>query len=296
MSDTSSPIVVGVDGSSEALGAARWSGALAECLGAPLHILVAAPDPGHHRSDASAAVTTESVETILGTAAQSVRRDHPGLVVTTASTTLPADEALAEASHTAHLLVLACDDLTATGALLIGSTTMATALQADCPIVAWRGSATRPTHQAIVVDFDGSPTDQGALGLAFELADRLEAPLQVVHCWPHHPLSRTMTGPAAIAWDQSTQAQWRHLNDLIEPWRRLHPRVAATLICEADKPSYALILYSECAQMVVLEAGRGSTLDRGLIGSTALHLLHHCEVPVMLCPLVADAPHDAEKR
>lgn len=290
-SDASSPIVVGVNGSSEALAAAHWASALAERLKAPLHILFATPVWGLALPDLSAATRTtgiDSADATLRTTAESVRGEHPGLAVTTASTTSPADEALAAASRTARLVVLGCDDVTRTGALLIGSTTLTTIAQAHCPIVAWRGSSVAPTHQPIVVDFDGSADDGGALGLAFELAARLDAPLQAVYCWPHHPLSRMDTGPATIEWDESTQAQWRHLNHVIEQHRYLRPQVDATLICEANKPSYALMLYSEYAQLVVLGGRRSRSLNRGLLGSTALNLLHHCEVPLVLCPSVAE--------
>lgn len=295
MSDTSSPIVVGVNGSAEAREAAHWAGALAERLGAPLHILVAAPPRRHDPSDTSAmtlarTVAIEAAEMILRTTATSVRGEHPGLLVTTDSTTMPADEAFIAASRTARLLVLGCDDVTTTGAMLIGSTTLATVAHADCPIVAWRGSSTTPNHRAIVVDFDGSADDGGALGLAFHLADRLQAPLQAVYCWPRHPLSRMDTGPTMIDWNESTQAQWRHLDHLLDQQRARHPRVNATLICEANKPSYALLLYSDDAQLVVLTGRRTGTMTRELLASTELDLLHHCRVPVVLCPT---PPHDA---
>lgn len=288
MTDSSAPIVVGVNGSSEALGAARWAGALAERLAAPLHILVAVPMASHSRSAADRAVAIDAAEMILLTTAESVRGDRPGLVVTTAWTSIPADETFAAASRTARLVVLGCDDVTATGALLIGSTTLATVAHAGCPVVAWRGAATNPTHEAIVVDFDGLPDDGGALGLAFELADRLQAPLQAVYCWPHHPLSRMDTGPTEIDWNPTTQAQWHHLDHLLTPWRERHPRVHAMLICEANKASYALLLYSDNAQLVVLGGRRSGALNRERLGSTALNLLHHCQVPVVLCPVITD--------
>jgi nucleotide-binding universal stress UspA family protein len=288
VSEPSSPIIVGINGSSEAVGAARWAGALAEHLGAPLHILVAVPMASHDPSAADRAVAVDGAEMILRTTAEAVHDDHPALVVTTASTSLPAAETFAAASRTARLLVLGCDDVTAAGALLIGSTTLATVAQTSCPVVAWRGAATQPTQRAIVVDFDGLPEDGGALGLAFELADRLEAPLQAVYCWPQHPLSRMDTGPTEIEWNATSQAQFAHLNHLLAAWRARHPRVHAALICEANKPSYALLLYSDSAQLVVLTGRRSIALTRELLGSTALNLLHHCQVPVVLCPQLTD--------
>jgi nucleotide-binding universal stress UspA family protein len=211
VTDSSAPIVVGVNGSAQALGAARWAGALAERLGAPLHLVMAVPTASHDPSTAHHAVGIDAAAMILSAAVEFVRDDHPGLVVTTASTSILAEETFAAASRTARLLVLGCDDVTAVGALLIGSTTLATVAQARCPVVAWRGSATEPNRKAIVVDFDGLPEDGGALGLAFALADRLEAPLQAVYCWPQYPLSRTLTGPIDIEWNAATQAQFAHL-------------------------------------------------------------------------------------
>jgi nucleotide-binding universal stress UspA family protein len=286
VSDDSSPIVVGVNGSTEALGAARWAAALAERLGAPLHILVAVPTGSHDSSAADRAVAIDSAQMILSTTAQLVRDEHSRLVVTTAATSTSAAETFAAASRTARLLVLGCDDVTAAGALLIGSTTLATVAKASCPVIAWRDGAAQPSHRAIVVDFDGESDDGGALGLAFELADRLEAPLQAVYCWPRHPLSRTLTGPVSIEWNATTQAQWRHLDHLLAPWRTRHPRVKAMLVCEANKPSYALLLYSDTAQLVVLGGRLSGALNRELIGSTALNLLHHSHVPIVLCPPV----------
>jgi nucleotide-binding universal stress UspA family protein len=299
VSDDPLPIVVGVNGSAQALGAARWAGALAERLGAPLHLVMAVPTASHDPSAAHHAVGIDAAAMILSAAVEFVRDDHPGLVVTTASTSILAEETFAAASRTARLLVLGCDDVTAVGALLIGSTTLATVAQARCPVVAWRGSATEPNRKAIVVDFDGLPEDGGALGLAFALADRLEAPLQAVYCWPQHPLSRTLTGPIDIEWNAATQAQFAHLNHLLTPWRQRYPRVDAMLVCEANKPSYALLLYSDTAQLVVLGGRRNSALDHPLLGSTALNLLHHSQVPVVLCPAItassAATPSDRDE-
>jgi hypothetical protein len=71
--------------------AARWAGAVADRLGAPLNIVSAAPYRGHHPSGGAAAIRDtviaeqrEYSEMILKTAQEEIRSDYPALVVTTA--------------------------------------------------------------------------------------------------------------------------------------------------------------------------------------------------------------------
>jgi nucleotide-binding universal stress UspA family protein len=291
VADEAAPIVVGVNGSHEALNAARWAGAVAERLGVPLHILTAAPYPGRTLTDTMAAIRAaaiedhrESAERILKATKESVLSDHPGVAVTTTSLDLAADEALSAASRTARLLVLSCDDVTAVGELLIGSTTLATLAHARSPIVAWRGASIAPTSQPVVVGVDGCAGDGGALGIAFELADLFGAPLRVIYSWSVARHAMGANGPIEIHWDASTRAQWRRLNHVVEPWRKLHPDVDVALTCEPVKPGRALEIHSVGAQLVVLGSRRRNSPTHRLFGSTSSYLLHHCDVPVLLCP------------
>lgn len=285
------PIVVGVNGSADGLRAARWAGAVAERLGVPLHILTATTYLGRNLSDVAAAIRAaaivdhrESAELVLEETKESVLEDQPALVVTTASSTIPADEALSAASQTARLLVLNCDDVTAMGELLIGSTTLATLVHAVCPVVAWRGASIAPTSQPIVVGVDGCASDGGALRIAFELADRFNAPLRVVYSWSVERPAMGANRPVAIHWNASTRAQWRRLNHVVDPWRVLHPKVDVAVVCEPVKPGRALEIQSVGAQLVVVGSRRRNAPTQRLVGSTSLHLLHHCEVPVLMCP------------
>jgi nucleotide-binding universal stress UspA family protein len=196
----------------------------------------------------------------------------------------PADVALDSASRTAQFLVLGSGDVTAAGALFIGSTTLATLANSTCPVVAWRGDATTPTEQTVVVGVEGSVDDGGVLGIAFEIADRLGAPLRVIHSWSMKGHLVETNRPIMVDRNASTQAQSRHVNKLIDGWRERHPGVKVTLICEPVKPSHALVRHAVGAQLVVVGSRRRNPLTRGLFGSTSLNLLHHSKVPVMLCP------------
>lgn len=291
MSKSAAPIVVGVNGLFEALNAACWAGALAHGLGAPLHILTAMPYVGHNPTEAAAVIRAiamaehrESADLLLKATKEAVLKEHPDLTVTTGSVEEPADEALAAASLTARLLVLGCDDVNSAGAVLLGSTTLATLTHAVCPTVAWRGSRPAPTEQPIVVGVGGHAVDGGALGTAFELADVLGAPLRVVHSLDLSRPAADVTIPLLIDWNAVEADQWQHLNAQVEPWRTRYPEVKLTLVSGPLKPSRALLEHSDDAQMVVVGSRRRGAVARSVFGSTSLNLLHHSLVPVVLCP------------
>jgi nucleotide-binding universal stress UspA family protein len=293
--DDGAPIVVGVDGSAESLRAARWAGGLAERFDVPLHILTATPYLGHSPSDVALAARVAAIsehrewaDRYLDAARSAVLGDHPHVPVTVASLDEPVDAALDTASKSARLLVLGCDDVTALGALLVGSTTLATLAHAACPVVAWRGDTVKPSRKVIVVGVDGSGRDGGALGVAFTLADRLEVPLRVVHSWALKGFTQ-IHRPIAVEWDENTKGQWRRLNELLDPWRDRYPRVEITRIGEAAKASRALVLQSVGAQLVVLGYRRRPPLGHPPLGSTSMNLLHHSAIPVTLCAFDEDA-------
>lgn len=293
-SDDAPAIVVGVDGSPDGIGAARWAGALAQILHLPLRVVTAIPYPGHIPSDLVLAARVAAVDEhreyadrYLEAAERAIHADHPDVKVTTASVAEAADEALAKASRSARLLVLGCDDVSAVGAWVLGSATLATLAHAECPVVAWRGEAVAPSHRPILVGVDGSGRDGGALELAFDLARQVDAPLWIVHSWALKGFAG-IHRPIVADWDDDTKGQWRRLNELVEPWQQRHPDVHVTRIGESAKASHALALHATCAQLVVVGSRRRRSPGRAFLGSTSLNLLHHCPVPVVLCPFDAD--------
>jgi nucleotide-binding universal stress UspA family protein len=288
MPNTAPPVVVGVDGSFAAIRAARWAGALAARLNAPLDIVHAMPSLGHNLTDAVAAIRAAAITeqrdaagTILKTAEEAVRSDQPELAITVIAREDPADEALVALSASARMIVLSCDEVTAGAALLMGSTTLNVVTEASCPVVAWRGGAFAPTAQPIVVGVDGS--SDAALGFAFQLADRLGAPLRAVHSWSMRRPAAAVTIPFLVDWDALEAAQLQEVMTAVEPWSQRHPDVEVAVYVEPEKPSRALLEHLDGAQLVVL-GNRGRKAFTGLLlGSTGLNMLHHSPVPVMLC-------------
>jgi nucleotide-binding universal stress UspA family protein len=285
-------IVVGVDGSDTAKDAARWAAGLAARLGTSLHIVHAMPSIGHNLTDTVGAIRMaimsyqrDWADIIVRAATDAARELHPNLVVTTESTTTPADEALIDLARSARMIVIGNSDVTTAGALLLGSATFAVATHAPCPVVAWRGRHTSPTSQPIVVGTDGTDSSTAALESAFEIADRLDAKLAVVR-------SLSVSGPVArvlsqllIDWDAVEVAEWTHLTEIVDQCNKRYPRVSASCFIEPLKPSVALLnrVDADGAQLVVVGSRGRNALTSAVLGSTAVNLLHHATVPVMIC-------------
>jgi nucleotide-binding universal stress UspA family protein len=288
--ESTDPVVVGVDGSRGATGAAQWAAAVAERFGAPLLIVHAKPARGHDPSGviaeleaAGTAVLRESVEAILSCAEHAVREHLRDLRVSTARVGRPVDEALVGLSDNARLIVLGGDELSLGTAILVGSTTTAVASHSRCPVVAWRGDATAPTRQPVVLGIDHDHDSRGAVRAAFEFADRLGVGILAVHTWTTRRPAGDVSIPFLIDWDRVEEDARQHLSDVLSFWIKLYPDVDVTEVVDPGKPSRALLRAAEDAQLIVI-GNRGRGLLAGvLLGSTGLNLLHHSAIPVMIC-------------
>lgn len=288
--ESTDPVVVGVDGSRGATGAARWAAAVADRFAAPLLIVHANPARGRGFSGgiaeleaAEIAVQRESAEAVLSCAEHAVREHFRNLRVSTAQVDSPADEALVGLSGSARLIVLGGDELSLGTAILVGSTTTAVTSHSRCPVVAWRGDATAPTRQPVVLGIDHDHDSRGAVRAAFEFADRLGVGIRAVHTWTTRRPAGDVSLPFLIDWDRVEDEARQHLSEALSPWITLYPDVEVTEVVDQGKPSRALLRAAEDAQLIVV-GNRGRGLVAGaLLGSTGLNLLHHSGIPVMIC-------------
>lgn len=285
-------VVVGVDGSDAADNAARWAAAVASRYNTSLHIVHALPAVGHNLTDTVAAMRAavlahqrENADAILRRAEEIVRAQEPELEVTTLSTDVPITEVLVELGKSARMIVVGNDEVTAAGALLLGSTTLAVATRADCPVVAWRGSNLVPTDDPVVVGVDGTPSSMAALENAFEFCERFNAKLAAVRS-TSSPL-RTVAArlPLLIDWDALETAEWAQLTNDVDRYNQRYPQVSAPCFVEHAKPAAALIdrSHADGAQLLVVGSHRKPALTSAILGSTALNLLQHATIPVMVC-------------
>jgi len=295
MADTTGAVVVGIDGSDIAIAAARWAGAVATRIGAPLHIVHAMPSLGRNLTDAAAAIRAaimsyqaDSSQIFLADAADAVRAAWPDLRIDTESHSEPADRALIVASRTARLIVLGGNELSAARALLLGSTTLAVATHAHCPVVAWRGGAAAPGRDPIVVGVDGSAHGQVALEAAFELAEAFDVPVRAVRSWTAALPPGAPAIPFVVDWEALEAAQLTELVETVDAVNKRHPGVRAECHLEHEGPARALLQHAATAQLIVVGTRGRNALAGALLGSTSLNLLQHSTIPVMVCHAEGD--------
>ncbi len=292
MTEKTGAIVVGVDGSDGAASAAHWAAAVAVGFGTSLHIVHAMPSVGRNLTETAAAIRAavmsyqrDSAEIFLREAAEAVRSRHPDLEVTIESTETPADEALIQLGKAARMIVVGSAQVSPAGALLVGSTALAVATHANCPVVAWRGPHMAPTNQPIVVGTDGTHSAAVALDAAFEFAEAFNVKLAAVRSWSMHRPAAAVTIPFLIDWDALEAAEWTQVTDLVDRHNQRHPEVSASCFVETTGPTAALLhqIDADGAQLVVVGNRGRNALASAVMGSTALNLLHHSNVPVMIC-------------
>ncbi|WP_166906471.1 universal stress protein [Mycobacterium sp. DL440] len=297
MTSSDAPVVVGINGSDAALDAARWAGAVAARLGAPLRIVHALPSIGRNLTQTAAALTAammsyqrDMAEAFLKAADEAVRADHPELSVSTVSFNEPADQVLIEASREARLVVLGSKTVTPAAALLIGSTALAVATRAACPVVAFRGDRVAPADGPVVVGVDDSPAAQAALSTAFEFAERFGLALTAVRSLSlAAPAETGVTIPLLIDWDGVESAELAALTETVDVHYKRHPAVVAKCFIEPDSPAKALLKHVADSGLVVVGSRGRNALAGVLLGSTSLNLLHHSPVPVMICRAQGDS-------
>lgn len=291
MTSSAAPVVVGIDGSDSAVNAARWAGAVAEKLGAPLHVLHALPTIGRNLTQTAGAMVAammsyqqDCAEIFLKAAVEAVSAERPGLQITTASVNEPADEALIAASAQARVVVLGGKAVTPAAALLIGSTALAVTTRAACPVVAFRGDRVAPGDGPIVVGVDDSPAAENALTTAFELADRLGVPLKAVRSLSFAvPAETGVTIPFVIDWEALEVAELTALAETVDAQNKRHPDVDAKCFVEPVSPAKAIMRHADGAELVVVGTRGRNALAGVVLGSTSLNMLHHSPVPVLVC-------------
>lgn len=290
MTEPTPPVVVGVDGSPEALDAVRAGAREAHRRGAPLELVLAFPWPEGSRVPAppgfdGRAVLRTMAELALESAAGAAAAVGSGTVRTRLADGRAVD-VLAAASNSAGLLCLGTQGTGAMRDVLLGSTAAALVRTAACPVllVPRRPGTSVQEPRGVVVGLSGGPGDGDLLAAAFAAADARGCELVAVHAWRHR-----VPGPEHLAVDplvsesDARRREEAYLDDALDGWPDRYPAVPVRRVVEHDRPAAALIAAALTAQLLVVGHRQRGVLDQ--LGSVAHAVVHRSATPVLVVPL-----------
>lgn len=194
----------------------------------------------------------------------------------------PAHVLLEESKHAAHI-VLGTRGLGGFRGMLLGSVGVQVSSHAHCPVVVVRRSLRDlPADAPVIVGVDGSPQSNTAIGVAFEAASFLSAPLVAIHAWS----LPSITAPGATAVPEPDDlrevrdAEIRLSAEAMAGFTDTYPDVRVSQQVIGGEPERVLVDASHGARLVVVGSrGRGG-FSGLLLGSVSHALLHHSEAPV----------------
>lgn len=291
-------IMVGVDGSADALRAVDWAAVQAARRGWRLHIVHAVarqlfePLPAPRFAEIRTWMRNTGDEVLEEARAHAVRR-APGIPTSTELVPDPPARGLLEASASSGLLVVGGHGSGRVAGLLLGSVALQVATHAVVPVVVVRGEdvAAAPAvgppgrREEVVVGVDGSPASLAATDFAFEEAASSGALLRAVRAWTDLRGGGHAPVPPARDRDASIAEERRALAALLAEPRKAHPRVEVVEEVVHGRAARVLIEASTRARLVVV-GHRGLGGFAGLLlGSVAHAVLHRARCPVAIVRL-----------
>jgi nucleotide-binding universal stress UspA family protein len=274
---TTKPIVVGTDGSAQAVRTVEWAAREAVIRSAPLRIVSAAEMlPRMNVSPKGQGIGTVAThlsgdrDLALATAALAAAAAAPGLLIDTDPLDGAPAHAVTSSGSGALLLVVGSHGSGAFPAMALGSVSRYAAVHASCPVVVVRDGTTA-TDRLIAVGIRSTLDCGAALAFAFEEAHLRKAPLLAVHA--------SQSSDSLLAERAAVE-----LHDLLDEWQCKYPDVNARRDVVHGHPGRVLADLSASADLVVL--GRHNANDRLVPGpARVIHaVVSHAHGPVATVP------------
>ena len=210
------PIAVGIDGSKEAVRAAEFAWEEARREGAPL-LLVHAYDPYVPMSPMLGypLMHARASRLLRGEASHLIERFGPEVELSAKLVQARPKSALLRTAENARLVVLGRRHFEGLGRALVGSTAVAVAARAACPVVIVPNSWQPGDSPRVVVGVDGTEHSGEAVAYAFTQASARGGQLVAVHAWTaddYYSAKPEMEG-AIAAWhrnaDLALASRWQ---------------------------------------------------------------------------------------
>ncbi|MFD4368184.1 universal stress protein [Rhodococcus sp. NPDC058521] len=283
-------IVAGIDGSDNAVDAARWAVSAAARFGEPVYLTHVVR--GHKDLEALGDGEVPTRDTypdshaLLDAAEHAVRDGQSDLVIERRIRPGPPAKALVDLSRTARMLVLGPAETTEMQSVFVGSNVVRVANHAKCPVVVWRGPVipAGTDERPIVVGVDGSDLSNLAVSHAFEFASFFDAPLVAVHTWSEHSsLGGYSEARRFTDWAPHEEHENVVLAEALAGWCEKYPDVSVTRSVQRGGPMKVLLEHSAEARMVVVGSHGRNPFMASVVGSTSQALIHRAWCPILIC-------------
>lgn len=278
-------VAVGIDGSPEALTAARY--AVQKAAERGLDVLLAhayqPPSGASAPSGAEILAYAEAAEAVVtSVAAQLVV--PPTMRIQWRLAVGSAARLLLDIEDGADMMVIGHQCILAGAEPPVGSLVNRLAAHGRCPVVTvprvWRASRDR---RPVVVAIDGQSPAASALGYAFNEAARTGTELAVVHAVPEN---------APVQDDSSAEA---NLAEVLSSWKADYPDVAVRTQLSRQEPRQLIIDSSRAASVVIV--GHPHRLERlpHWYWSMARSVLEASHCPLVVVPALADLARERQR-
>lgn len=283
-------IVVGVDESDVAAEAAHWAAEEAGRRHCELRLVHAFTLPAiagypefSSEADDLPDVMRRAGEDLVGHLIAELRRDHPGLVISSRVLYARPPTALRAESAGALLTVVGSGGESRLQDVLLGSVALAVMSTCPAPVGVVRHGHPGRSGGPVVVGVDGAGTCDAAVAFAFEAASIRQTELVAVGIWDDvvvpgsRHLQNPLIDPARIEEEERSR-----LSERVAHWADRFPDVKVRQVVERGRAVVRLLEQAEPAQLVVVGShGRGGFTGM-LIGSTSQALVVHSAAPVVV--------------
>ncbi|WP_432840457.1 universal stress protein [Dactylosporangium sp. CA-092794] len=280
------PVVAGIDGSADSIGALRWAADEAHRLTRTLLAVTALPGGAPAGPDVATRAAAEARRWLVGI--EAVGATRPGTPI----------EVLRALAEEACLVVVGGRGAGAGtgGAKPLGSVSQALGTRADAPVLIvhdarrWAApDAALPRGAPVVAGFDGSDSAARALRLAFAEAAARGSRLVIVQAWSHPGLWHPGAGRGC---DLSADgaAVRDALHEAAAPWCRRYPQLDVEVRDEPRDPVHALAVASQWASLLVVGTRCAADRAQPPNPSVTRRVLQHAACPVLVAHGPALAP------
>ncbi len=280
-------VVAGFSASASSQNAVRWAAAEAERRSAGLRIVHAygLPQLGQPvQHDVDVLIRNEAAA-LLDRIADTTRREHPHLDITTQLIRDAPVKALLDQSRGAALTVVGAKKSSRLAEAILGSIVSALVAVNPAPVAVVHPDHPLNGRGPVVVGVDGSGGSSAAIEFAFAQAAMRNTELLTVHAWNKSLVEDSIPGypslldPAAIEQEENAV-----LSEALAGWCDKYPDVVVTR--EVRRGGAATVLLESCDSASIVVVGRRprGEFEALVIGSTSRALTAHSPRPVVIVP------------